>query len=236
MGRADATLPDRRRVVRPPDAPTALGISLSPELMAEASRRLGWLGVTYAVASIVTHFGHRALLLLSGSTDVGLRAADALGLGHRGAGPCGVRSVATPPAVARAPPRTGIRVSSRGGDRHRGDPSVDRGGSDARCHVGTRSGGMRLDRRVPAGCAVRSPQSPARVLDRCVARSGGGRARGHVRRRRHRPPRGHRHLLRDDDLHVRRRCICGEPHGLRAAPAAETCPRDWQLRADRQDR
>ena len=80
MGKADATLPDRRRVVRPPDAPTALGISLSPELMAEASRRLGWLGVTYAVASIVTHFGHRALLLLNGSTDVGLRAADALGL------------------------------------------------------------------------------------------------------------------------------------------------------------
>ena len=80
MGRADATLPDRRRVVRPPDAPTALGISLSPELMAEASRRLGWLGVTYAVASIVTHFGHRALLLLNGSTDVGLRAADEIGL------------------------------------------------------------------------------------------------------------------------------------------------------------
>jgi serine/threonine-protein kinase len=32
------------------------------------------------VASIVTHFGHRALVLLSGSMDVGLRAADALGL------------------------------------------------------------------------------------------------------------------------------------------------------------
>jgi eukaryotic-like serine/threonine-protein kinase len=81
MGKADATLPDRRRVARPPDAPTALGISLSPELMAEASRRLGWLGLTYAVFSVVTHFGHRALLLLSGSTDLGLHAADALGLG-----------------------------------------------------------------------------------------------------------------------------------------------------------
>jgi serine/threonine protein kinase len=81
MGKADATLPDRRPVARPPDAPTALGISLSPELMAEASRRLGWLGLTYAVFSVVTHFGHRALLLLSGSTDVGLHAADALGLG-----------------------------------------------------------------------------------------------------------------------------------------------------------
>jgi eukaryotic-like serine/threonine-protein kinase len=80
MGKADATLPDRRRVARPPDAPTPVAMSLSPELMAEASRRLGWLGVTYAVASIVTHFGHRALLLLNGSTDVGLRAADALGL------------------------------------------------------------------------------------------------------------------------------------------------------------
>jgi serine/threonine-protein kinase len=48
--------------------------------MADASQRLGWLGVTYAVVSISTHFGHRALLLLNGSTDVGLRAADALGL------------------------------------------------------------------------------------------------------------------------------------------------------------
>jgi serine/threonine-protein kinase len=49
--------------------------------MAEASQRLGWLGLTYAVFSVVTHFGHRALILLSGSTDVGLHAADALGLG-----------------------------------------------------------------------------------------------------------------------------------------------------------
>jgi serine/threonine-protein kinase len=78
--RANAALPDRRRVARPPDAPTTVALSLSPELMAEATRRLGWLGVTYAAGSIVTHFGHRALLLLSGSTDVGLRAADALGL------------------------------------------------------------------------------------------------------------------------------------------------------------
>jgi eukaryotic-like serine/threonine-protein kinase len=78
--KVDAGLPDWRHVARPPDAPTASAISLSPELMAEASRRLGWLGVTYAVGSIVTHFGHRALLLLSGSTDIGLRAADAFGL------------------------------------------------------------------------------------------------------------------------------------------------------------
>jgi len=56
-------------------------MSLSPELMAEASRRLGWLGLTYAVFSVVTHFGHRALLVLSGSMDVGLHAVDALGLG-----------------------------------------------------------------------------------------------------------------------------------------------------------
>ena len=80
MQRANAALPDRRRVARQPDARTTVAFSLSPELMAEATRRLGWLGVTYAAGSIVTHFGHRALLLLSGSTDVGLRAADALGL------------------------------------------------------------------------------------------------------------------------------------------------------------
>src|SRR5688572_12340791 len=79
--RVDVALPDRRRVARVANAPVPLATSLSPELMAEASRRLGWLGLTYAVFSVVTHLGHRALLLLSGSTDVGLHAADALGLG-----------------------------------------------------------------------------------------------------------------------------------------------------------
>jgi eukaryotic-like serine/threonine-protein kinase len=80
MGRVDAALQNRRRVAGPPDA-RVLGVaSISPELMGEASRRLGWLGLTYAVFSVVTHCGHRVLLLLSGSTDVGLRAADALGL------------------------------------------------------------------------------------------------------------------------------------------------------------
>jgi eukaryotic-like serine/threonine-protein kinase len=81
MERVDAALPDRRRVARLPKARVPLATSFSPELMAEASRRLGWLGLTYAVFSVVTHFGHRALLLSSGSTDVGLHAADALGLG-----------------------------------------------------------------------------------------------------------------------------------------------------------
>jgi serine/threonine protein kinase len=77
----DARLPDRRHVAGVANARVPLATSFSPELMAEASRRLGWLGLTYAVFSVVTHFGHRALLLLSGSTDVGLHAADALGLG-----------------------------------------------------------------------------------------------------------------------------------------------------------
>jgi serine/threonine-protein kinase len=82
MRNADATLSDRRRVALPLDAsPLAGATFFSPELMAEASRRLGWLGITYAVFSVVTHFGHRALILLSGSTDIGLHAADALGLG-----------------------------------------------------------------------------------------------------------------------------------------------------------
>lgn len=81
MERVAAALPDRRRVARVANAPVPLATSFSPELMAEASRRLGWLGLTYAVFSVVTHFGHRALLLLSGSTDVGLHAVDALGLG-----------------------------------------------------------------------------------------------------------------------------------------------------------
>jgi hypothetical protein len=100
-------LPDRGRVARTPNASVTVNTSLSSELMAEGSRRLGWLGVTYAVASIVTHFGHRALVLLSGSMDVGLRAADALGLA----------------TVALA---LTVYVVSR----HCGVPSVDSGVSD----------------------------------------------------------------------------------------------------------
>lgn len=79
--REEPRFPDRRHVTRSSDPQTAPATSLSPEMMAEASRRLGWLGVTYALGSFVAHFGHRAMILLSGSTDVGLHAADTLGLG-----------------------------------------------------------------------------------------------------------------------------------------------------------
>ena len=65
-----------------------LSETLTPELMAEASRRLGWLGLIYAGGSIVARFGRSALLVLGGSPEGRFRAPDvfdvmaaALGLG-----------------------------------------------------------------------------------------------------------------------------------------------------------
>jgi len=47
-----------------------------PELLAEASWRLGWLGLLYAGSGIVGTFGRRALLALTGSIDLGLRTQE----------------------------------------------------------------------------------------------------------------------------------------------------------------
>jgi serine/threonine-protein kinase len=57
-----------------------LTATLPPELMAEGSRRLGWLALLYAIGVVVGHFGRRALLILSDSADVGLHGSDVFGL------------------------------------------------------------------------------------------------------------------------------------------------------------
>ncbi len=53
--------------------------SLPPELQTDAARRLGWLALVYAVGVAFGHFGHRLLLVASGSLDLTLRASDILG-------------------------------------------------------------------------------------------------------------------------------------------------------------
>src|SRR6266699_4771769 len=63
--------------------------SLTPELLAEASWRLGWLGLVYAGGSIVTYFGRRLLLALTVFVDRRCHLSDLFGLhssgpGHRG--------------------------------------------------------------------------------------------------------------------------------------------------------
>ena len=65
------------RVEKPTPSNSEMSRSFPPELMAEASWRLGWLGLIYAVAGAVEQFGRRALLALTGSLDPGPRVQDA---------------------------------------------------------------------------------------------------------------------------------------------------------------
>jgi hypothetical protein len=66
------------RIEQPTPSSSGMSRSFPPELMAEAAWRLGWLGLIYAVAGVIAHFGRRALLALTGSIDPGMRLQDAL--------------------------------------------------------------------------------------------------------------------------------------------------------------
>jgi serine/threonine-protein kinase len=65
------------RIDKPAPSSSEMSRSLPPELMAEASWRLGWVGLIYAVAGVVEHFGRGALLALAGTGDPGGRIQDA---------------------------------------------------------------------------------------------------------------------------------------------------------------
>src|SRR4029077_8429567 len=51
-----------------------------PELIGEAARRLGSLGLVYSCGVLFSYFGRRALLTWSGTIDSGVRASDAIAL------------------------------------------------------------------------------------------------------------------------------------------------------------
>jgi serine/threonine-protein kinase len=51
--------------------------TLTPDLMAEASRRVGWVGLIYAAGGVFGHFGRRALLISSRSVNLRLDIGDA---------------------------------------------------------------------------------------------------------------------------------------------------------------
>ena len=76
----DARHATDRRLERHDDSDGETFYSLTPELMAEACWRLGWLGCVYSGGSIVAHYGRWALLAWTGSGDWGLHAPDVFGL------------------------------------------------------------------------------------------------------------------------------------------------------------
>src|SRR4029453_10487807 len=72
--RQDPPRTDHRRIRRP-DSSNRLSHTLPPELMAEASRRLGWLGALYSGFGVVGHIGRR-FLLAGGSVSAAFRPRD----------------------------------------------------------------------------------------------------------------------------------------------------------------
>ena len=54
--------------------------SLPPELLVQGSRRLGWLGLLYSTAALLSYSGRRELLIWAGTDDPGLRVTDFLTL------------------------------------------------------------------------------------------------------------------------------------------------------------
>jgi eukaryotic-like serine/threonine-protein kinase len=69
-----------QRVRRPVDSNSHSSPSLPPELLADAARRLGWLGLIYTGAIFVGHFGRRAALTLTGASAFGFELSDMFAL------------------------------------------------------------------------------------------------------------------------------------------------------------
>ena len=68
------------RLAKQSTSPGEVWRTLPPELMAEVSWRLGWLGLIYAVSGVIGHFGRRLLLAVTGTIEPGLRIQEAFGL------------------------------------------------------------------------------------------------------------------------------------------------------------
>ncbi len=77
LGAPDGT---DRRLHQQHDSDGGTSYSLTPELMAEACWRLGWLGCIYAGGSLVAHYGRQALLASTGSAAWGLHVPDVFAL------------------------------------------------------------------------------------------------------------------------------------------------------------
>jgi hypothetical protein len=75
-----ANLATTRRVRRPFESRAATSTTLPPELLVEASWRLGWLGLAYSIIGLLDYFGRRALLTWTGAIEPEWLASDAIGV------------------------------------------------------------------------------------------------------------------------------------------------------------
>jgi len=79
-GSEGPTIAQRTRVQPPAVSHTDVSQTVSPELIAEASWRLGWLGLIYSAGALVRYFGRRALHAWSGLGATGADVADLFAL------------------------------------------------------------------------------------------------------------------------------------------------------------
>src|SRR5262245_27842579 len=70
------SVPVSRLPAEPRPHSSQTSYTLTPELMAEAAWRLGWLGLIYAGGGLVGHFGRRALLAWTDAADSGFLPSD----------------------------------------------------------------------------------------------------------------------------------------------------------------
>src|SRR5262250_1627963 len=77
----DLTRAPEQRVHRSSDTRSRPSPTLPPELLADAARRLGWLGLIYAAGGIFGYFGRRALLAVTGVAAFEFRPSDIVTLG-----------------------------------------------------------------------------------------------------------------------------------------------------------
>jgi serine/threonine protein kinase len=77
-GVAPAAKPAAKWIRRPFESRGGTSSTMPPELLAEASWRLGWMGLVYSGASLFGYFGRRALLAWTGAIESGWHASDAV--------------------------------------------------------------------------------------------------------------------------------------------------------------
>jgi hypothetical protein len=71
-----------QHIERPAISQRETSHTLPPELMTEAGRRLGWVGLVYVGTALVAHFSRRALLAWTESVDLHLDTGDVVGVGR----------------------------------------------------------------------------------------------------------------------------------------------------------
>ena len=148
--------------------------TLSPEMMAEAAWRLGWLGLLYASTTILGYYGRRILIGLSTPEGITPRFEDWFGLGSIALG-IAMYVVSRRGPVAPATARRRPRLRSPRHLLHRDDRVLAAGSVGLSIHVPADR--VRLDRGFSSGRPQYAPKDPRFVTAGSLHRPCGSRHR-----------------------------------------------------------